>query len=103
MLNLAFWVFGGFSIAQSSDSTHYEPDSYFQNSISKYEGLPAPLFQAPDMEGNVHFLDRYHDHIVILHFCQIYSDPSTSQIPRRHRATKPVHRKFRQRAACLLR
>lgn len=81
ILNLAFLVFGGILTAQSSDSTHYEPDSYFQKSISKYEGLPAPLFEAPDIDGNVHFLDRYLDHIVILHFCQIYSEPSVSQIP----------------------
>ena len=77
---LIFLSFGGI-IAQSPGQMEYSPDSYFQNELSKFEGFPAPLFKAPDVEGIIHYLDYYSGHIVILHFCQIYSEPSVSQIP----------------------
>ena len=79
---------GEFVKAQTVDTIQYGPDSYFKEIIAKYEGVPAPLFEAPDIDGNTHFLDLYHDHIVILHFCQIFSDPSVSQIPSLNRIVK---------------
>lgn len=71
----------GFGKAQVADSITHSPDSFFQNEFLKYEGFPAPIFQAPDMEGTIHYLEYYKHHIVILHFCQIYSEPSVSQMP----------------------
>lgn len=81
---LIFIVFISYSdliVAQLTDSIQHTPDSFFEHKIAKYVGLPAPLFEAPDLEGKKHYLDFYEDHIVILHFWQAYSDPSISQIP----------------------
>ena len=67
--------------AQISDSIFKSPEYLFEEKIAKFVGLPAPLFEAPDLEGRKHYLDLYSDHVVILHFWQAFSDPSISQIP----------------------
>lgn len=67
--------------AQSKDSLNNPSTDFFEQKIGKYVGLPAPLFEAPDLDGTKHYLDAYEDYIVVLHFWQVFSDPSTSQIP----------------------
>ncbi len=66
--------------AQIQDSIDMGFDEFFKSRIAKYEGIPAPLFKAPDLEGNVHYLDYYIDHIVILHFWQVFNDGDVLQI-----------------------
>ncbi len=74
--------------AQEKDSILSTPDGYFAEKIAAYEGTFAPLFRATDINGNDYFLDKYEGHIVILHFWQVYSPSTTSQIPALNRVVK---------------
>lgn len=77
---IAFGLFSGILKAQPPDSVDQSFDEFFRHHIVKYEGIPAPLFKAPDLEGYTHYLDYYSGFIVILHFWQVYSEGDILQI-----------------------
>ena len=82
VLNLIFlFTSFGFLEAQNSDTIFSSAQTIFEEKIAKFIGLPSPLFEAPDLTGHKHYLDKYQDHVVILHFWQAFSYPSTTQIP----------------------
>ncbi len=80
LLNLIFLISLGGIIEAQQDSIDHSFDDFFSEKIVKYEGLHAPIFKAPDTDGFTHYLDYYSDHIVILHFWQIYNDADILQI-----------------------
>lgn len=58
---------------------------YFEHrqreAVATYEGASPTLFQAPDIDGDNHFLHEYIGKVVILQFFSIYSEPGLRQIP----------------------
>ena len=84
----------GFAVSlfsQAADSTGIDLDDYFKEKIAAYEGISAPIFRATDLSRNHHYLDKYKDNIVILHFWQVYSPSTTSQIPSLNRIVKEYY------------
>lgn len=52
-----------------------------QQVINTYEGFPPLPFEAPDLEGNKHVLQRYKGKVVILHFWSTEVQESWIQMP----------------------
>lgn len=52
-----------------------------QQVINTFEGFPPLPFEAPDMDGNRHVLNRYKGRVVILHFWSVEEEDSYMQIP----------------------
>ncbi len=49
--------------------------------IASFEGFSPVPFQAPDLNGEDHFLSDFKGQILIIQFWQLYSQESRSQIP----------------------
>lgn len=65
-------------------SAQQEVDGFvkkMKNAKFEYEGFPPVPFQAPDINGENHFLSDYKGQILIIQFWQLYCEPCRSQIP----------------------